>query len=79
MNFIHASEINGLKKHKKCDCGSIANLQVCCSAGGFYLGFWCAECGPISRETYYMKTRSVAERELEKVLEGDGTEFERIV
>lgn len=31
-------------------------LQVCSSAAGFYLGYICPKCGPISRETGYFKS-----------------------
>lgn len=71
------NETNGLKRCVKCDCGNICNLQVCSSFAGFYLGFWCTTCGPISRETYYMKTQKIAEVELENFLKGKGTNFER--
>jgi len=47
-------------------CGKTLVLQVCRSAAGFYLGYICASCGPISRETGYYATRKIAEANLAK-------------
>lgn len=38
------------------DCGEILPLEVCQSAAGYYLGYFCHECGPESRETCYFAT-----------------------
>ena len=35
------------------DCGTPLNIQVLCSAAGYYIGFLCPLCGPYSRESGY--------------------------
>ena len=35
------------------DCGTPLNIQVLCSAAGYYIGFYCPHCGPYSRESCY--------------------------
>lgn len=71
-------ETYGLKSQIRCqDCCLPVNLDVHRSNAGFYLGFWCPQCGPISRETNYVGTRRKAEEELTKVRQGKGTEFIR--
>ena len=42
------------------DCGTPLNIQVLCSAAGFYVGFSCPLCGPYSRESGYYATREEA-------------------
>ena len=59
-----------------CSCGRKLELEVLSSAAGYYLGYWCDECGPHSRETGYMKEK-VAERELEIVKRSGTTIYER--
>lgn len=53
-----------------CSCGRRLELQVCRSAAGYYLGYFCPECGPWSRETGYYRTREEAEEELRRVHSG---------
>jgi hypothetical protein len=48
----------------RCSCGRELALQVCQSAAGWYLGYFCPDCGPWSRETGYYATREEAAREL---------------
>lgn len=47
-----------------CDCGEELKLQVCRSAAGYYLGYFCGKCGPFSRETGYYVSRADAMAEL---------------
>ena len=35
------------------------------SNAGYYIGFWCDNCGPYSRESGYYKTREKAQTALE--------------
>jgi hypothetical protein len=63
-------ELAGIHDTVKCSCGAELRLDVQHSAAGYYLGYWCEECGPWSRETDYFKTRKDAEKALE--LEGFG-------
>lgn len=51
------------------DCGAILKLQVCNSGGGYYIGYWCNECGPYSRESQYFTVKEVAEAALKEWLE----------
>lgn len=50
-------ELQGLSaenSHTFCsECDALLNLRVCESAAGFYIGFWCDEDGPWSRESYH--------------------------
>ena len=49
-----------------CDeCGEHLVLDVYESGGGFYVGFWCPNCGPYSRESRYFEKRRYAEKHLE--------------
>ena len=49
-----------------CDgCGEHLVLDVYESGGGFYVGFWCPNCGPYSRESRYFEKRRYAEKRLE--------------
>ena len=52
---------NGMLTADQCDCGHDLPLQVCQSAGGYYLGRWCNNCGPFSRESGYYATHEEAE------------------
>jgi len=40
-------------------------LKVCRSAAGYYLGYWCPQCGPYSRESGYYATSEEAEKDLQ--------------
>jgi len=45
----------------KCsDCGRELPLKVCHSAAGYYVGRWCGQCGPYSREGGYFTTEEAA-------------------
>lgn len=46
------------------DCGIRLKLKVCHSGAGYYIGTDCL-CGPYSRESYYYKTRELAQEELD--------------
>lgn len=49
----------------KClDCGAQLEPQVCHSAAGYYVGYWCDQDGPHSRESGYYRTSEDAERAL---------------
>tara|TARA_R100001086_G_scaffold142583_1_gene74953 strand:- start:492 stop:704 length:213 start_codon:yes stop_codon:yes gene_type:complete len=39
--------------------------QVCRSAAGFYIGYYCPDCGPYDRVSTYFPTEEVAERALQ--------------
>jgi len=43
-------------------------LQVLSSGGGYYVGYFCSQCGPISRESGYFKTSAEADIELQLIL-----------
>jgi len=45
------------------DCDSDAKLDVCHSAAGYYVGYYC-NCGPYSRESGYYMTYERAEHAL---------------
>ncbi len=50
----------------KCqDCGEILPLKVLHSNAGYYVGRWCNNCGPYSRESGYFKDSKSAELELD--------------
>ena len=57
-------ECMGIKRFHKCECGYIMNLSVLKTPAGYYLGFFCENCGPYSRETEYYKDREEAENDL---------------
>jgi len=42
------------------DCGTEMKRDVQQSAAGFYIGFWCNQCGPWSRESGYYPTCEAA-------------------
>lgn len=46
------------------ECGTPLDIQVLCSAAGYYIGFFCPECGPYSRESGYFRSREEAEKAL---------------
>lgn len=47
------------------DCGTELNVRVLSSSAGYYIGFFCPQCGPYSRESNYYKTREQAETDLD--------------
>ena len=47
------------------ECGTTLDLEVLCSAAGYYIGFFCPECGPYSRESGYYRSRGEAETALD--------------
>jgi hypothetical protein len=51
-----------------CTCGAKLTLQVCRSAAGYYLGYFCTCSGPISRETGYYPFRDLAEADLARAI-----------
>ena len=42
----------------------VLHLQVCSSYAGYYVGFFCPQCGPYSRESGYYRTYEQAEKAL---------------
>jgi hypothetical protein len=62
--MVIAGELQGVNG-AVCDCGAKLKLDVWMSAGGYYLGYWCENCGPWSRESDYYPTRVAAEKALE--------------
>jgi hypothetical protein len=46
-------------------CGTRLPFRVCQSAAGYYIGTWCGNCGPNSRETSYFRTREDAQKVLD--------------
>jgi hypothetical protein len=44
------------------ECGAELNIDIQKSAAGFYVGFWCPECGPYSRESGYYRNYEDAEK-----------------
>jgi hypothetical protein len=42
--------------------------EVLQSGGGYYVGYFCPQCGPISRESGYFKKSADAELELQLIL-----------
>lgn len=55
------------------ECWSMMPLKVLLTPAGYYLGFWCNNHGPFSRETRYFKERSEAQELLDKIKEEDDT------
>ena len=47
------------------ECGTNLTIQVLSSAAGYYIGFFCPECGPYSRESGYYRSRDEAETALD--------------
>jgi hypothetical protein len=52
------------------ECGTALPLKVCVSAAGYYIGFFCPNCGPHSRESGYYGSREEAEMALSRGLFG---------
>jgi len=63
------SELKGLNGTICEDCGAPMILDVQYSNAGWYLGYFCGNCGPYSRETGYFATREKAEKALDAWLE----------
>jgi hypothetical protein len=49
----------------KC-CGQVLKLEVLRSGAGYYVGTFCPECGPYSRESGYFRTREEAQTALDE-------------
>lgn len=60
-------ELKGLGGCTCMDCGSHMKLDVQLSGAGYYLGYWCRQCGPYSRETGYFATKEDAQDALNRV------------
>lgn len=41
-------------------CGTALNLRVMSNDAGYYIGFYCPQCGPYSRESGYYSSREEA-------------------
>ena len=46
------------------ECQAVLDIEVLCSAAGYYIGFFCPNCGPYSRESGYYRSREDAQRAL---------------
>ena len=64
-------DYNGIPVDEKCSCGAPIPLKVCMSGAGYYLGSWCDNCGPYSRESGYFPTRELAEKALDTANNSD--------
>lgn len=51
------------------ECRTKLPLKVCQSAAGYYLGYWCPNHGPYSRESGYYGAKEEADKALEDLLE----------
>jgi tRNA(Ile2) C34 agmatinyltransferase TiaS len=47
------------------ECGTRLSIDVQRSAAGYYIGFFCPECGPYSRESGYYPTFEKAKHDLD--------------
>jgi hypothetical protein len=63
-------ETNGLHGTTCPACKARLALRVCSSNAGWYLGYWCGECGPVSRETGHYASVYIAETQLDRVRAG---------
>ena len=52
------------------ECGAELNIQVLSSAAGYYIGFFCPQCGPYSRESGYYRNCEKADLALRRGLFG---------
>ena len=53
--------------HTACiGCGTELLIKVCVSAAGYYIGFFCPQCGPYSRESGYYGSREETELALSR-------------
>lgn len=57
------------------DCGTYMPLQVCASAAGYYVGTFCSNCGPNSRESGYYRSLEEAQAALDSSEFGRSTEY----
>ena len=46
-------------------CGKVLKFQVLCSGGGYYIGTFCRNCGPYSRESGYYGSSKEAQEALD--------------
>lgn len=46
------------------ECDTPIEFRVCSSFAGYYIGTYCDDCGPLSRESEYYTRRRDAERDL---------------
>lgn len=53
------------------DCNSHIPLKVCQSAAGYYVGRFCPECGPYSRDSHYFETREQAQSYLDEWIKSE--------
>jgi len=62
-------DTGGFHKEVECmDCKGMMPLQVCRSSAGYYLGYYCDNCGPWTRETDYYSHENKAQKDLDKFL-----------
>jgi len=47
------------------ECQAVLDIEVLRSAAGYYIGFFCPDCGPYSRESGYYPTYEKAKRALD--------------
>jgi hypothetical protein len=57
-------ELKGLEGTTCSFCDRRLDLSVCRSGAGYYLGYFCLNCGPYSRETGYWDTKEEAHQAL---------------
>lgn len=58
-------EIVGESKTTCINCGEEMEAKVCRSAAGWYIGFFCGNCGPYSRESGYYRTMEEATKAMQ--------------
>lgn len=46
-------------------CGKLLRFEVLSSAAGYYIGTFCPNCGPYSRESFYYPTQEAAQQALD--------------
>lgn len=56
-----------------CSCGAELPFEVLQSAAGFYLGYFCPNCGPWSRESEYFPSQKTAEAFMKSLKDEDDT------
>jgi hypothetical protein len=68
--MAHPGELRGFQRSLTCSCcRTEIPLRVCESNAGFYLGYFCDNCGPYSRETGYYNTEAEAQTDLDQFLD----------
>ena len=75
--MVSQGELSGVDGFECSDSGVHLDLSVQMSAAGYYLGYFCENCGPWSRETDYLPTRAAAEKELESIKGGKKSRSKR--